>query len=334
MAKKREGEEVTVEIKKPEESRKATCLEDLPGIGEATAEKLRASGYDSLEKIAVSATTELMEIAELGEATAQKAIAAARASLEMGYETADKVLERRMSIGHILTGSKALDDLLGGHGVESQAITEAYAAFGSGKTQLAFELSVNVQKPREMGGLAGGVLFIDTESTFRPERIVQIAEAQGMNPTEVLKNIAVARAYNSDHQMLLVDKAEELIKERNIKLIIIDSLTSHFRTDYIGRGALAPRQQKLNTHLHKLQKLADLYNIVVFVTNQVMARPDILFGDPTAPIGGHVLAHNATYRLYLRKGKGEKRIARLVDSPNLPEAECVFAVTQKGVVDA
>ena len=193
--------------------------------------------------------------------------------------------------------------------------------------------AVNVQRPVEEGGLDGGVIYIDTEHTFRPDRIIQLAEAKGMDPQEVLKNIHVARAESSDHQMILAERAEDLIKNHNIKLIVVDSLTSQFRSDYMGRGALGERQQKLNKHVHALQRLADNHNLAIYVTNQVMDDPGMLFGDPTKPIGGHVLAHASTYRMYLRKGKDEKRIARLVDSPNLPEGECVFKVTPKGLGD-
>ncbi len=312
--------------------KKAKTLEDLPGIGKATADKLRTAGYDSFEKIAVASAHELSTIADVGVETAKKIIAGARDALEMGFESADVILERRKTIVRISTGSIELDKLLAG-GVETQAITEFYGKFSSGKSQVGFQLAVNVQLPREEGGLGGGCLFIDTESTFRPERIVQMAEARNMDPQKVLKNIYVARAVNSDHQILLADKAADIIKEKNIKLIVVDSMMSQFRSDYTGRGALAERQQKLNKHLHQLQKLADMYNIAIYITNQVMDRPDILFGDPTAPIGGHVLAHNATFRIYLRKGKAEKRIARLVDSPNLPEGEAIFSVTEEGIGD-
>ena len=127
--------------------------------------------------------------------------------------------------------------------------------------------------------------------------------------------------------------SDEMVKEKNIRLIVVDSMTAHFRADYVGRGALSDRQGKLNKHVHALQKIADKHNIAIYITNQVMDNPGIMFGDPTTPIGGHVLAHAATYRIYLRKGKEEKRIARLVDSPNMPEGECVFKVTPKGVTD-
>ena len=205
-------------------------------------------------------------------------------------------------------------------------------------TQIAHTLAVMVQLPPEEGGLNGSVIWIDTENTFRPERIRQIAENRGLDPDEILKNIYVARAYNTNHQMLLVEKAEEIIKERlntdrPVKLLVVDSLTSHFRSEYVGRGALAERQQKLGKHLADLHRLANLYDIAVFVTNQVQARPDAFFGDPTRPVGGHILAHSATLRVYLRKGKAGKRIARLIDSPHLPEGEATFRITDRGIED-
>ncbi len=306
-------------------------IEDLPGVGEATAAKLREAGYRTLEAIAVASAGELSEFG-IGEATANKIITAARNALKIGFETAEQILERRKNIGKLTTGSKALDQLLGG-GIETQAITEVYGTFGSGKTQLGLQLAVNVQLPKEKGGLEGKCLFIDTENTFRPERVLQMAEATDLDPKEVLRNILVARAYNADHQMVLVEKAGEVIEKENIKLLIVDSLTSKFRAEYVGRGTLSERQQKLNKHLHSLQRLADLYNIPVYVTNQVMSNPGILFGDPTTPIGGNVLGHQSTYRIYLRKSKGEKRIAKLVDSPCLPEGEVIFAVTSQGIRD-
>jgi len=312
--------------------KKVIDIEDLPGVGSTTAEKLREAGFGKMEAIAVASPGELMDAAGLGEATASKVINAARSTLEIGFETADQILERRALIHRLSSGSEEFNKLIGG-GVETQAITEAYGKFGSGKSQLAFQLAVNVQKPEGEGGLGGGCLFIDTESTFRPERIKQIAEENEMDADAILKNIFVARAFNADHQMLLIEKANELIEEHNIKLIIVDSLTSRFRSDFMGRGTLAGRQQKLNQHMHTLQKWADLYNIPVFVTNQVMANPGLLFGDPTTPIGGHIVGHQSTYRLYLRKGKDDKRIARLVESPSFPEGEAIFRVARKGVHD-
>lgn len=307
-------------------------ITDLPGIGPLAYEKLVAAGYNTLENMAVASPGELMEVAGLGEATATKAIKAARDALEMGYETADVLAERRKLVGRITTGSKEVDELLGG-GIETQSITEVYGKFASGKSQWCFQTSVMAQLPKEKGGLEGNVLYIDSENSFRPERVIQVAKAHKLEPEEVLKNIFVARAYNADHQMLLAEKAEEMIKPKNIKLVIVDSLTSQFRSEFIGRGKLADRQQRLNKHMRILQKLAEMNNIAILVTNQVMSRPDILFGDPTAPIGGHIVAHNSKTRLYLRKSKGDKRIAKLVDSPSLPDGEAIYRITENGVED-
>ncbi|MBI5332316.1 MAG: DNA repair and recombination protein RadA [Candidatus Aenigmarchaeota archaeon] len=275
--KKKEGEEQTIE--------------DLPGVGPKAAEKLREAGFADLISIAAASAGEISAACDLGDLTSQKIIQAAREMLDMGFKSAAEVLKRREEVGRITTGSKALNDLLGGIGVETQSITEAAGGFASGKTQLGLQLAVNVQLPKEKGGLNGACLFIDTESTFRPERIKQLAEVQGLDPEKVLQNIYVAKAYNSDHQVVLAEKAKDIIKEKNIKLIIIDSLTAHFRADYSGRGELAPRQQKLNRHIHLLQKIADTNNIAIYITNQVMARPDVMFGDPTTPIGGHIVGH-------------------------------------------
>lgn len=312
--------------------RKKIKIEEIPGIGPKLAEKLKEVGILDPMVLAVSSPSELSKILDIGEGVALKIIRAAREALNIGFESADKIYERKIKAQRITTGSKNLDELLGG-GVETQAITETFGQFGSGKSQLAFQLSVNVQLPPEKGGLGRPVLFIDTENTFSPDRIISMAKAVGLDPKETLKNIYVARAYNAEHQIYLIERAHEIIEEKNIGLIVIDSLTSHFRADYIGRGELAERQQKLNKHLHTLQRLADAYNLAVYITNQVMARPDVLFGDPTQPVGGHVLAHMATYRIYLRKSKRNLRIARLVDAPNLPEKEVLFAITEEGIRD-
>ncbi len=311
---------------------KTSSIEDLPGVGPATAEKLREMGFQTVESIAVASIGELKD-AGLTDTSAEKIINAARESLKMGFETGLEYMEKRKAVGRVLTGSKELDNLLGG-GIETGSITEFYGQFGSGKTQIGLQSAVNVQLPVEKGGLNGTAVYIDTEGTFRPERIMQMAAAKNLDPKEVLKNIMVARAYNSDHQMLLAEKAGEIAEERNVRLVVVDSLTSHFRSEYSGRGELAPRQQKLNRHLHSLQRdLADMHNIAVIVTNQVMSNPGMMFGDPITPIGGNIVGHLSTYRVYLRKSKGNKRIARLVDSPCLPEGECVFEVTANGIGD-
>lgn len=309
-----------------------TELEDLPGVGEATADKLKEAGFRTVESIAVAAIGELGDATGMGESACKKIINAARESQDMGFESASDLLKKREKVGKMTTGSKELDALLGG-GFETGSVSELYSRFGVGKTQLGLQGTINVQLEKEKGGLGGTALFIDTEGTFRPERISQMARGVGLEEEEALDKVFVARAFNSDHQMLLAEKAGEFIEEKNIKLIVVDSLTGLFRAEYVGRGTLASRQQKLNRHMHTLQRLSDLHNLVVIVTNQVMANPGLLFGDPTTPIGGHIVGHASSYRVYLRKGKAEKRIARLVDSPCMPEGECVFKVTEKGIED-
>lgn len=323
----KEGAEIEQETKV---EKKAKTLMDLPGIGPATVEKLQAVGYNDLMAIAVATPGELIEITGMSQFAAKKIIASARASLDMGFESGIDLLQKRNNIIRLTSGSKAFDALIGG-GFESRGITEVFSAYGGGKTQLAHVLSVNCIKQIP----DSYIVFIDTESTFRPERIIQMAKGAGLDPDEVLKRIKIARAYNSDHQMLLAEKVEDLIKKQglNVKLVVVDSLTAHFRAEFIGRGTLADRQQKLNKHMHVLSRLADINNLCVYVTNQVMAKPDVFFGDPTEAIGGHIVAHNSQTRIYLRRGKKGTRVAKLVDSPHLPDGECSFVITETGLKD-
>ncbi len=308
-------------------------LEDLPSVGEKTAQKLRDAGFADMMRLATATAKELSVKADIGEGVAEKVIEAARKAEQIDFETALDVMERRKDVGRITTGSSAVDELIGG-GIETQSITEVFGEFGSGKSQISHELAVSVQLTPEKGGLNGECVFIDTENTFRPERIEQIAEGFQIDVEEVLEKIHIARAFNSAHQMLMAEKVNELIQNgTNIRLVIVDSLTAHFRAEYVGRESLATRQQKLNQHLHTLQNIANTYNVAVFVTNQVQARPDAFFGSPTKAIGGHVLGHAATYRIWLKKGLAGKRIARLMDSPHLPEGEAVFKIVTEGIVD-
>lgn len=303
---------------------------DLPGVGAATAEKLAAAGYDDLLSIAVSSLGQLVDAAGVSEAVARKIIQAARDGLDMGFQTGIDMLNKRDKVFKIKTGSENFDNMLMG-GFETGAITECFGQYGSGKTQLGHALAVSCQ--RDDPDIVA--VYIDTENTFRPERITQFAQGFGLEPETVLKNIRVARAFNSDHQMLLAEKVEDLIKQGlKIRIVIVDSLTAHFRAEFVGRGTLAERQQKLNKHMHTLALIADKHNICVYVTNQVMSKPDAFFGDPTEAIGGHIVGHNSTFRIYLRRGKKGTRVAKLIDSPNLPDTECVFSVEETRIQDA
>ncbi|MBX0286518.1 DNA repair and recombination protein RadA [Haloarcula salinisoli] len=343
----------------------AADLEDLPGVGPATAEKLKENGFDSYQGIAVASPSELSNTADIGESSASDIINAARDAADIGgFETGATVLERREQIGKLSWGVDEVDELLGG-GVETQSITEVYGEFGAGKSQVTHQLAVNVQLPAEHGGLEGSAIFIDSEDTFRPERIEQMVEGQEDEALEdmmklhgivgedeaadatdddlmadlvesVLDKIHVAKAFNSNHQILLAEKAQEIASQSQddefpVRLLAVDSLTAHFRAEYVGRGQLADRQQKLNKHLHDLMRVGDLNNTAVLVTNQVASNPDSFFGDPTQPIGGNILGHTSTFRIYLRKSKGNKRIVKLVDAPNLPDGEGVMRVEGAGL---
>jgi DNA repair protein RadA len=274
-----------------------------------------------------------MEDAGVGEKTAEKIVKAAQDFEHMGFKTAQDVWDKRKKLMRISTGSQNLDDLLGG-GLETGSVTELFGEFRTGKTQLAHQLCVNVQLSQEEGGIDGSALYIDTEGTFRPERIIQMAEAKDLDHNKILQNIVVGRAYNSDHQILLIKKAAEVIEEKNIKLVIVDSLIGHFRSEYVGRGTLATRQQTLNGHIHDLLRISETYdNMAVLFTNQVSAKPDTFYGNPLTATGGNIVAHGATIRIFLRKGKGEQRVAKVIDAPNLPEEDAVFSITEDGIKD-
>lgn len=335
MATKKEDKEISSKEEKiSKKSTKEPTLIDLPGIGPAVAAKLESAGVFDMMSLAVMSPASLGDAAGVSSAVARKAIVAARDMLDLGFTDGVSYAEKRSNVSYITTGSKNVDELLGGRGIESRAITEAFGGYGSGKTQMGSTLAVNTQLPEEKGGASGKCVFIDTEGTFRPARIKQIAEGIGADPESVLKNILVARAFNSDHQMLLLEKVGDMIKQGEpIKLVIVDSLTAHFRAEFAGRGQLADRQQKLNRYMHDLMKLAETHNLAVFVTNQVMANPAQMFGDPTTAIGGNIVGHASTYRMYLRRGKKGSRVAKLIDSPNLPDNETIFWVTNSGVCD-
>jgi len=312
--------------------KKYEFIEDLPGVGPATAQKLRELGYHTVESLAMATYRELEPVG-VSEKKAFAIIGAARSSIGVAFVRADELYKMRQTVLRLTSGSKALDNILDG-GLETQTITEFYGEYGSGKSQICHQLCVNIQLPPERGGLSGAALYVDTENTFRLERIVQMSKHLGLDPDQVVKNIIYAEAYTSDHQIFLLENADEVIKANNVKLIIVDSLTAHFRSEYIGREMLAPRQQRLNKHMHKLIGLARAFNAVAVVTNQVMAKPDVFFGDAVYPIGGHIVGHTSHTRIYLRKAShGPVRIARLVSSPYLPEGEEILKVTENGIED-
>jgi len=315
-----------------EKRRRYEVIEDIPGVGPATAEKLKEMGFHTVESLATATIKELSQVG-VSEKQAAKVISEARESLALSFIRADELVKMRQNVRRLTTGSKQIDELLGG-GLETQTITEFYGEYGVGKSILCHQLAVNVQLPEEKGGLNGSALYIDTENTFRPEWIVRIATTLKMDPAQVAKNIIYSEAFNSDHQTLLLEKADKVIQDNKIKLIIIDSLTSHFRSEYLGREMLAERQQKLNSHMHRLVRLARAFNACAVVTNQVMSKPDQFFAMAIEPVGGHIVSHTSHTRVFLRRtAGGPVRICRLISSPYLPEGERIFKITEEGIKD-
>lgn len=312
-------------------------IQDIEGVGPTTAKKLKDAGIISVMDLAVSSAEELSEGINTTKETAASFIISAQKLLretnvlDKEFITADTALQKRRSMLRCSTGSYALDDLLLG-GIETQAMTEFYGEFGSGKSQVCHTLCVIAKQPIETGGLDSGVIYIDTEGTFRPERVEQIARARGFDPTEILKNVAICKVYNSSHLELIVKDLGKYIDDFKAKLVIIDSIISLHRAEFSGRGTLADRQQRLNNMLHKLIRLAEIYNIAIVITNQVQSSPDTFFGDPTKATGGNVVGHASTYRIYLRKS-GENRIAKIMDSPYHPYSDTRFTVTERGADD-
>ncbi len=313
-------------------------IEDIEGVGPTTARKMKEAGISSVMELATSVADELA--ADLGgskEAASNFIMAAQKLLRESGildneFTTAAVELEKRKSLLRCATGAKVLDELLLG-GIETQAITEFYGEFGSGKSQICHTLCVMAQQPPSEGGLGGGVILIDTEGTFRPERVDQIARARGLDAEEALKGIAICKAYNSSHLELIVKSMGKYIDDFKAKMIIIDSIISLHRAEFAGRGTLADRQQRLNVLMHKLVRISEIYNVAVIVTNQVQSTPDTFFGDPTKPAGGNVIGHASTYRIYLRKA-GSDRVAKIIDSPYHPYSDARFTVNEKGVDDS
>jgi len=333
MSKQQAREEV-VEEEEVGSFRPIAALEGA-GIASADVKKLKESGYMTVESIAYATRRSLLNIKSMSETKVDKILAAAFKMVPMGFMTATQFNTTRQDLIQISTGSKELDMLLDG-GIETGSITELFGEFRTGKTQLCHQLCVTCQLPFEQRGGEGKALYIDTEGTFRPERCLAIAERYGLSGEDVLDNIAYARAYNSDHQTKLLSQAATMMSESRFALMIVDSATALYRTDYSGRGQLADRQMHLAQFLRSLLRLADEFGIAVVVTNQVVATVDgsaMFSADPKKPIGGNIMAHASTTRLKFRKGKGTQRICQVYDSPNLPEKEATFCIDVTGITD-
>ncbi len=308
-------------------------IEELPGISSTLSKKLREEGYSTIEVLATTSPTELASAVAISERFAKQLIKEAQKTLGFAPITAAEFFELEEEKPRLTTGSSNIDQILGG-GVPVGAITELSGAYGSGKTQICFQLCITVQFPPEQDGLGGKAYFIDTEGTFSPRRLIEMALALGIDRQTALKNILVSKAYNVDHMLLLVNEARSLVPKENIKLMVIDSIASHFRAEFVGQQQLPARQQALMRYAENLLKFADTFNMAVVVTNQVLASPEaIVSGSSVVPALGLAWGHRPTHRIFLRKSRGNARIARLFDSPELPEREAVFYITQNGITD-
>lgn len=313
-------------------------IEQLEGNGITMQDikKMKSEGFHTIESIAYTPRRALIAVKGISEAKAEKFSLEAAKVVPLGFTTASEFHSRRSELICLTTGSKQLDTLLGG-GIETGSITEVFGEFRTGKSQLCHTLSVTCQLPIDMGGGEGKCLYIDTEGTFRPNRLVSIAERYGLNPNDCLDNVAYARAYNAEHQLQLLTLASQMMAESRFSLLIVDSIMSLYRTDYAGRGELSARQTHVAKFMRTLQRLADEFGIAVLITNQVVAQVDgmssVYNPDPKKPIGGNIIAHSSTTRLSFKKGRGETRICKIYDSPCLPESDCVFAIYEDGIGD-
>lgn len=306
------------------------------GISANDIKKLTESGFFTVESLAYTPKKALLAIKGISEAKADKILSEVIKLVPMGFTTATEFHQKRSEIIQITSGSKEFDKLLQG-GIETGSITEIFGEFRTGKTQLCHQLCVTCQLPVDCGGAEGKAMYVDTEGTFRPERLLAVAERYGLNGQEVLDNVAYARAYNSDHQTQLLIHASAMMSESRYAVLIVDSATALYRTDYSGRGELSARQMHLARFLRTLLRICDEFGVAVVITNQVVAQVDgasMFQSDPKKPIGGNIMAHASTTRLYLRKGRGETRICKIYDSPCLPEAEAMFAINADGIGDA
>ncbi|MFQ6010875.1 MAG: DNA repair and recombination protein RadA [Nitrososphaerales archaeon] len=313
-------------------------VSEVAGIGPVTEKKLKNMGVHTVVDLAARSAYELAQHGGLDSTLANSIIAEGLKTLqETGFLqksviTATECLDKRKILQRCTTGCKNIDDLLAG-GVETHAITEFFGEFGTGKTQISHTLCVTCQLPKDQNGFEGKVLYIDTENTFRPERVQQIAEARDVDSSMILDNILVARAYNASHLELLIRELGSMVRQNGVKLVVVDSIISLHRAEFIGRGTLADRQQRLNALVHALNRVAEIYNCAVVMTNQVQSQPDAFFHDPTKAAGGHVLSHASTYRVYLKKA-GKEKVAKMIDSPYHPDGDTRFIISEKGVEDS
>jgi len=312
-----------------------TRIEGIDGLKSKDIRILMDAGYHTVESVARATLKDLQLVNGISEQKADKLKAAAASLVPTGFTSAFALAETQAAMLKVHTGCKALDEILGG-GIEQGSITEVYGEYRTGKSQLCHTLAVTCQLSPDKGGGEGKCLYIDTEGTFRPGRLAPIAERFKMNVQDVLENIAYARAHNTEHQTDLLAHAAAMMADSRFSLVIVDSVTNLYRSEYNGRGELSARQVHLGRFLRQLTRIAEEFQVAVLVTNQVQAVVDggMAYGPTFKPIGGHILAHATTTRLQLQKGRGDTRKAKLICNPGLPERDALFGITEAGVDDA
>src|ERR671910_73109 len=320
-------------------------LKSLQNVDQSLLRRLKGVGIESIADLATTTASELLEdyysncdesargidfdtISQLVLTAKQKLID--DGVLQKEFSSAENLLEKREELVRFTTGSQSFDLFLGG-GIETQALTEIAGEFGSGKSQLCYTLCVTTN----MQNKDFGIIFVDTENSFRAERIHQIAESRGLDAEEIMKKIHVCKIYYSAHLEAVIRSLAKYIEQYKARLVIIDSIISLHRAEFAGRETLAERQQRLNTILHKLKRLAEIYNIAIVYTNQVQAQPDAFLGngfDSMRAAGGNIMGHASTYRIFLRKA-GHNRIATMLDSPYHAYSQVKFTIGEEGIQD-
>lgn len=337
---KKSKEEIEEEIQK---------IADVKGISRRLAEKLHAKGFINLKKISISDTSALCEVEGIKEKTAIKILEAIQEIVGSKKRQTAKVLltrfqEKMDNKEFVDSGSEELNRILGG-GYLTAVSYVLWGGGASGKTEAAITAIVSAFRPYGQGGLKKegedlDVLFIDTEGTFAQavSRLPKICERFGMDVDYVTEHIQVCKPTSSEQQaeMTKQELAHVQNGERDYKIVVVDSLIALFRQEFVGRGTLSDRQQKLNKHIKDLKDIIFLSDGVLIVTNQIQSNPAVMFGDPDKEAGGNIVGHNLDVHVKFKKTSEKKayRLVSITDASWLPQADARVWITELGICDS
>jgi len=328
---KKENQEV-VTVTEPEKL-ESLDISDLAGVGGVTEGKLKEAGCDTVEMLAVALVADLKELG-IEETQARKIIDAARQHVKrvgVGFRTADELLKEHATLFHLKSRIPSFDEMLDG-GLESRTVTIIHGKYAAGKSNFCHWLAACALTDPALSD--SGIMYIDTENTFRPERLAQLLKTLGGDPATTLSRVIQAEAQNSAHQILIVDHAGKIIKDKNIRVLILDSLTAHFRSEYVGREMLARRQQSLNNHLQHISQLTRMFGLVTLVTTQEIDIPQqgYMGGTESRGAGGNVVFHRpvAIIQIWKPEGMNEKRFVTLEKHPALPQKKIILRLNEDG----